>query len=315
MTAFLRHTEALASNAEEAVFENLALLRLPQLDRGLGQGCQFTTALLRTLFSSPTACLDTLRSHLYQLQRRIAASDLRQLRSLEDLLVRVDSPSMSKYQALLGLIADLAWTAADNDDRLIICTERLETLFFLVDRLPDAIGLPATMVASLHAGLRVGQRQQIVDSFNDPRSPARLLVCADLVSTNMALHTLSHRLIHFDIPWSATIIRQRNARIAQPRQRQPSQIAYLTTSSRNPCISRKQALLQMMMAQQGQSNRLTTNTTLHDSIRETRLTAAAIENTTTSNCERPHSPRRDYDLPTPAEPARFATAMGALCPA
>jgi hypothetical protein len=108
----------------------------------------------------------------------------------------------------------------------------------------------------------------------------RLLLCADIASAQLPLHPLSHRLVHFDLPWSAAVIRQRNARIEHPQQQRPAQIAYLNTDSRNPCVRAKQEILQGLLKQPCETRRNAPLSALemrNNCVREAAATAAAIE--------------------------------------
>jgi len=286
--------QAPASAAEERAFDTLVMLampaRLPSLEQHNSTYLHFKTTLLKTLFSSPMACLDTLRSHLHRLQRggsQQSFTDLRQLRSLEQQLGRINAADFSKYQHLLRWIEAADWHGDDCDDRLVICTERLETLFFLSDRLQQDLELAPEAVELLHAGLRLDQRAEVLASFRHRRRPVRLLLCADIASARLPLHPLSHRLVHFDLPWSPAVIRQRNARIDHPQQQRPAQITYLHTDSRNPCVRAKQEILQGLLKQpcqppgrQPDQSRNTQPSDLemrNNCVREAAATAAAIE--------------------------------------
>lgn len=299
----VQHLQPTASAAEEVVFDALAALALPYIDQGSESGGHFKTTLLKTLLSSPMACLDTLRSHLHQLQRGrylYTASEFRQLRALETQLSRIDPQAFTKYQRLLQWIAESRWTGADSKDRLIVCTERLETLFFLVDHLPRALGIAPAAVDALHAGIRMDKRKQIVNAFQNPFAPNRLLICADIASACLDLHPLSHRLVHFDIPWSATIIRQRNARIEYPQQphtAHQAEIAYLGTHSRNPCINAKQSVLQSLILQQQYNIPAPPRPAISACIKETRITSATIERGSTRACARRHTLWGDWQPP------------------
>ena len=56
-------------------------------------------------------------------------------------------------------------------------------------------------------------QQRIVEEFGRDDAPVRILVASDVASEGINLHYLSHRMIHFDIPWSLMVFQQRNGRI------------------------------------------------------------------------------------------------------
>ena len=61
------------------------------------------------------------------------------------------------------------------------------------------------------------EQQRIVEDFGRTESSIRILVASDVASEGLNLHYLSHRLIHFDIPWSLMVFQQRNGRIVPLR--------------------------------------------------------------------------------------------------
>ena len=74
---------------------------------------------------------------------------------------------------------------------------------------------------------------QTVEEFGKEQSKLRLLVCSDVASEGINLHYLSHKMIHFDIPWSLMVFQQRNGRIDRYGQTKQPLIRYLVTTSLN----------------------------------------------------------------------------------
>ncbi len=55
----------------------------------------------------------------------------------------------------------------------------------------------------MDGGMSDVEQQKIVEDFGTKSSPATaILVASDVASEGLNLHYLSHRLIHFDTPWS-----------------------------------------------------------------------------------------------------------------
>ena len=71
------------------------------------------------------------------------------------------------------------------------------------------------------------QVRQTVEDFGKTKSKLRLLIATDIASEGLNLHFQSHRLVHFDIPWSLMVFQQRNGRVDRYGQRQTPLIAYL----------------------------------------------------------------------------------------
>lgn len=223
-----------ASVAENQAFAYLASLTL-QADREQGRSgaILFKTTLEKSLFSSPQACLQTLKERINKLRQKDAQhEDVAALQQLSELVGAIDPQHFSKYQHLVRLLkTDSAWRwhGADPSDRLVIFTERIETLNFLQQHLPTALGLKSEAVAILHGQLSDLDTQKIVEDFGKTHAALRLLIASDVASEGLNLHYQSHRLIHFDIPWSLMVFQQRNGRVDRYGQSQIPQIGYLIT--------------------------------------------------------------------------------------
>ena len=78
--------------------------------------------------------------------------------------------------------------------------------------------------------------QRLIEDFGHQRSPIRILLASDMASEGLNLHFQSHRLIHFDLPWSLLRFQQRNGRIDRYGQDRPPQIYYFVGESRHPKV-------------------------------------------------------------------------------
>ena len=236
-----------ATPTENAAFDALSRLKLTS-DVSRREGALlFRTVLEKALFSSPAACLQTLRERTGRLERRDPAHpDLDALRKLQQHVETIGPAQFSKLQHLVKLLTGAAmqhgtppapvaspqpwrWTGADATDRLVIFTERIETLRFLQEHLPAMLGLKKEAVAILHGQLPDQEIQQTVENFGRTHSPLRLLIASDVASEGLNLHYQAHRLIHFDIPWSLMVFQQRNGRVDRYGQTRTPMIGYLYT--------------------------------------------------------------------------------------
>jgi len=96
----------------------------------------------------------------------------------------------------------------------VIFTERIQTQKFLQEHLKRDLGLTDKQIAILHGtGMSDIEQQKVVENFGKDNEPVRLLIASDVASEGINLHYLSHRMIHFDIPWSLMVFMQRNGRI------------------------------------------------------------------------------------------------------
>ena len=243
-----------ASPAEEQAFEVLVGLDIQTLDKRRGGGHLFKTTLEKALFSSPAACLETIDARLRQMEKRqdgLSDPDYRNLQRFRQVVSAITPDQFSRYQKLADLLTDssseLYWTGKNTDDRLVIFTERIATLTFLAEHLPGKLGLKDKQVAILYGSLSDIEQQQVVEDFGREESPIRLLIASDVASEGINLHYLSHRVIHFDIPWSLMVFQQRNGRIDRYGQERIPLISYLVTQSQTPKIHGDMRILELLI--------------------------------------------------------------------
>ena len=138
--------------------------------------------------------------------------------------------NFAKYQRLLKTITHQqdgpGWKPNDTKDRIVIFTERIETLRFLQEHLQADLKLKDNQIEVLYGSLSDTDQQRIVEDFGQENKQVRLLICSDVASEGINLHFLSHRMIHFDIPWSLMVFQQRNDRIDRYGQEYSPHIIY-----------------------------------------------------------------------------------------
>lgn len=229
---------------------------------GKGSGQLFRTTLEKTLFSSPTACVSTIRNRLNHLAKRADQPEVKEdIDTLNGLLSAVSAITVehfSKYQRLCQLLCGgdgFGWNPKQADDRLVIFTESIVTLEFLQQHLPKDCGLKADQVAVLRGDMRDSDLATTVDSFNNQTSPIRLLICSDVASEGINLHHMSHRLVHFDIPWSLMVFQQRNGRIDRYGQTRQPLIRYLLTESANSKVRGDARILEILIEKDRQAGK------------------------------------------------------------
>lgn len=223
--------KAAPSAAEEHAFACLAQLDLViDLDRR-GADMLFRTTLEKALLSSPAACAQTVRERMGRLAKRDPGHpDLQALEGLRDAVEAIVPSDVSKLNELVRRLQTdptWRWDKSVPSDRLVVFTERIETLKFLQTHLAAKLGLAENAVAILHGQLPDTQIQQTVEDFGRTNSPVRLLIASDVASEGINLHFQSHRLVHFDIPWSLMVFQQRNGRIDRYGQTKTPLVAYL----------------------------------------------------------------------------------------
>jgi superfamily II DNA or RNA helicase len=253
----------LATPVEEIAFDRLSEAKFRTLD-GKGAGQLFRTVLEKALFSSPAACLSTIENRLKRLRNRTETDDIRAdidtLEALDSAIRAIKPAEFSKYQRLVELLrpngtSSLNWDPKQADDRLVIFTESLVTLDFLYRHLPADLGLESEQVLCLRGDMRDRDLMETVEQFNKLDSPVRLLLCSDVASEGINLHHLSHRMIHFDIPWSLMVFQQRNGRIDRYGQKRQPQIRYLLTESKNQRIRGDLRVLEILIEKDNQAGK------------------------------------------------------------
>ncbi|MDP2647593.1 MAG: helicase-related protein [Desulfobacterales bacterium] len=277
-----------ASSEEETAFDIFTRLNFSRLDQRRMAGKLFKTTLEKALFSSPAACLQTIKHRISRLQKEEGAEAIKDIQSLDELagsLQHIVANNFSKYHKLLSVIQDplhgFGWTGKDTRDRLVIFTERIETLKFLNEHLPKDLGIKKDRIAILHGGLPDVDQTKIVEDFGREEAPVRLLLASDVASEGINLHFLCHKMIHFDIPWSFMCFQQRNGRIDRYGQEREPRIVYLMTESVSEKIKGDNRILELLITKDEQAVKNIGDPSalmgVYDMEAEENITAVAIE--------------------------------------
>lgn len=247
-----------ASAKEEYAFDIFAEMKLQMdVNKTRAQGQLFKTSLEKSLFSSPAACIKSIDARLGKLRKKYGDDEIRDIHALEELraaLVQIEPEDFSRYQQLLSLLRskDYGWSAA-TDDRVVIFTERIETMKYLAAQLQKDLKLKAGAIQEISGAMSDAEQQSIVENFGREESPIRVLVASDVASEGLNLHYLSHRMIHFDIPWSLMVFQQRNGRIDRYGQQKRPDIRYMLIESSNPRIKGDMRIIEILITKEEQA--------------------------------------------------------------
>ncbi len=259
-----------ASTEEEAAYEALLAVKVaPSRPAAPGTGLKrrdlFLVNLEKALFSSPAACIASVDKRLRRRERELAksqnahvAAEVESLQALRQALEAIGPDDYAKYQALLTAVRGgkpFEWNGNDPQDRLVVFTERIETLKWLRDRFAKDLRLRGNQVEILHGGLSDVDQQRVVEDFGNAARPLRLLICSDVASEGINLHFQCHRLIHFDMPWSLMVFQQRNGRVDRYGQERTPHIVYLVTESANETIRGDTRILEVLAEKDEQAHR------------------------------------------------------------
>ncbi|MEM5299073.1 DEAD/DEAH box helicase [Burkholderia sp. JPY481] len=255
-----------ASAEEEAAYR--ALLEVPftqggQRNGGRQQELQ-RVGMQKALFSSPAAALKSTDRRVAVLRNKSGPTP-EELSEVEGLEVLADAlkvlvndstaRSFSKYQRLLEQLRsdEFGWQPRNADDRLVIFSERIDTLEWLQRQLAIDLELKSNQLAVLHGGLPDTDQQSLVERFGRKEDSLRVLLCSDVASEGLNLHYFCHRLVHFDLPWSLMVFQQRNGRVDRYGQKHQPNILYLFTETVNEKIRGDLRILEILQAKDDQA--------------------------------------------------------------
>ena len=202
----------------------------------------FKTTLIKSFLSSPAALKDTVSKKVKNLEK-LKTTDTSLIdnakTALNDILVDIDELGSSTR---LEYLADFIQKQPPTDsDRLVIFTERIATMDaiskFLVDKgIVDGLFDPKndqkskdSLLATAKGSMSDTDLSAIVKSFQSSGSGVRILVATNVASEGLNLHQNSHRLVHFDLPWSLITLEQRNGRIDRLGQTKTPEIYYFAS--------------------------------------------------------------------------------------
>ncbi|MBV7695015.1 DEAD/DEAH box helicase [Streptomyces sp. TRM70350] len=232
-----------ATPAEEKIFEELAQVWLPQDpdQRSVSESRLFPYTLLKSFLSSHVALASTVDTRIRTLKAKEdteggagAEAELAALRRLNDLTFVMSETDSAKFQALVEQLREIG-VGPQSDTRVVVFSERVQTLEWLREKVPAALGFKGRALKEaarvMHGGLSDEQQMQCVEGFGLADTPVRLLFTGDVASEGVNLHRQCHHLIHYDVPWSLIRIEQRNGRIDRYGQaHQPQFRALILTS-------------------------------------------------------------------------------------
>ncbi|WP_255951950.1 DEAD/DEAH box helicase [Streptomyces odontomachi] len=229
-----------ATPAEEKIFEELASVWLPGDGRpSVSAVPLFPYTLLKSFLSSHAALKATVSARIKTLEKkedpRATAGELAALHRLSELAADLTQVDSAKFTALVHQLREEIGVGPGSDARVVVFSERVQTLQWLAGVLPAALGFTGRAardcVRVMHGGLSDEQQMACVEEFGLADAPIRVLLTGDVASEGVNLHRQCHQLVHYDVPWSLIRIEQRNGRIDRYGQARPPEFrAMLLTS-------------------------------------------------------------------------------------
>ncbi|MFG3349321.1 SNF2-related protein [Streptomyces sp. NPDC048018] len=228
-----------ATPAEERIFEELAAVWLPRDGSpSVSSVPLFPYTLLKSFLSSHAALKATVSARIKTLEKkddpRATAAELAALRRLAELTADLTEADSAKFAALVEQLKGIG-VGPSSDTRVVVFSERVQTLEWLATVLPAALGFRGRTAKDclrvMHGGLSDEQQMRVVEEFGLAGAPVRILLTGDVASEGVNLHRQCHQLVHYDVPWSLIRIEQRNGRIDRYGQAQPPQFRALILTS------------------------------------------------------------------------------------
>ena len=210
------------------------------------QDMLFAISLFKTFLSSPAAALKSVNNRMEK-----SNANKEELQELADLLQKMlDQKIDSRYDAFCQKLNALNWKGKKKDERIVVFTERLETMSYLKRRLQEDFGMSDEQVALFHGSLTDTEQEELVAAFGKEDCPIRVLISSDSGSQGVNLHYYCHRMFNYDIPWSLITMEQRNGRIDRYGQKDTPYIYYLIARSQQPDVRSDVAVIEKLMAKE-----------------------------------------------------------------
>lgn len=296
-----------ASPAENAAFEALQAARFHTIDRKRsGTDILFRTVLLKALLSSPAAARSTCEHRISKLHKRLERDpesadiphDIAELEKLVAALDAVGSDHFGKLQKLFGLLEEIGWKGRRQGERVVIFSERIDTLKLLQAQITERFGLDEEAVPIFFGTQSDQEQQALVKDFGTEKGKVRILLGSDAASEGINLHHYCHWLLHFDIPWSLITLEQRNGRIDRFGQSHAPMIRYFLTEPAHPEIQGDLRVLDRLIEKEKAAHENLGDVAwlmnLHDASEEEKRVALGIQGHEAAEAIIPESPTASF---------------------
>jgi superfamily II DNA or RNA helicase len=293
---------AQASEAEEAALADIAEHWVNR-ETSVCSDRLFPWTLLKAALSSPPALRATVEKRQSSVAKHpVTDQSKRELQAI-DRLAKLASAISSEQSAKLRALTDVLQginVGPNRDTRVVIFSERVDTVNWLAEELPTRLGLKPKAVQVLHAGLPEQTQLQIIEDFGQADREIRILVTTDISSEGVNLHRQCHHLVHFDIPWSLIRVQQRNGRIDRYGQLHRPEIRALLLRSAQLSVTDEQRVAERLIEREDEVQRTLGDVApvlgKYSAIEEENLILAGLASGKDATAIVPDDPTDDFDL-------------------
>lgn len=217
------------SETEEVLLDMQQNFKFTALKNDNQTDTLFAYSIFKSFLSSPKAALASISNRM----EKISHDDENLVCIEKKLMEIIAQGNDSRYLAFKKQLETLGWKGKPSDERIVIFTERIETMNYLHDRILEDFGMKEEQICKFHGGLSDTEQEERVDDFSRGDSKIRVFISSDSGSQGVNLHYYCHIMFNYDLPWSIITLNQRNGRIDRYGQKQDPQIYYLIARSKN----------------------------------------------------------------------------------
>lgn len=242
------------------------------------QDLLFAFSLFKTFLSSPAAALKAVNNRMTK-----DHNNMEELQNLQSMLSEMTECKMdSRYEAFKNKLKELKWRGSKNDERIVVFTERIETMNYLAARLKEDFKMKDEQIVLFNGSLSDTEQEALVADFGKEDSKIRVFLSSDSGSQGVNLHYYCHLMFNYDIPWSLITLEQRNGRIDRYGQKQTPYIYYLIAKSSSDSVRSDMAILKKLVDKEEEVHKTLGDAlsvmNLYSAEKETAAVTTAIKN-------------------------------------